>query len=213
MIALLAAGEARRYGGGKLDAPLAGRPLGRWAVEAATAIAPVVVIVPDGPLPAFLQGIEQRIAVVANPDWTRGPNTSLMHAVNYARIQGMEGLLIHLADMPLVSSATLAAVLGQGMMHGMAATRYPDGRPGVPACFMSKWFDALQDLPDGRGAKTLLRSSPGCHLMKVPAYELIDIDTPGDLGRAEGFIRHRLLTEVPSEEEGRESERLITYTR
>ena len=36
-IALLAAGGARRFGGGKLDADCAGKPLGRWALDAALA--------------------------------------------------------------------------------------------------------------------------------------------------------------------------------
>ena len=32
--AVLAAGQARRFGGGKLDAPCAGRRLGSWALRA-----------------------------------------------------------------------------------------------------------------------------------------------------------------------------------
>ena len=36
-VAVLAAGLGTRFGGGKLEAPCAGKPLGRWAVEAVEA--------------------------------------------------------------------------------------------------------------------------------------------------------------------------------
>ena len=37
-IALLAAGGATRFGGGKLDAQCAGKPLGQWALDAARTV-------------------------------------------------------------------------------------------------------------------------------------------------------------------------------
>ncbi|MGZ5792459.1 MAG: NTP transferase domain-containing protein, partial [Croceibacterium sp.] len=58
-IALLAAGGATRFGGGKLDADCVGKPLGRWALEAALAIPHdrLAVVVGD-PAPEFVSGCE-----------------------------------------------------------------------------------------------------------------------------------------------------------
>ena len=53
-IALLAAGKAERFGGGKLDADLNGKRLGQHALDAALALeqGPVLVVVGE-PVPAF----------------------------------------------------------------------------------------------------------------------------------------------------------------
>ena len=48
-VAILAAGSARRFGGGKLDADCAGQPLGAWVLAAARTLDPVAlgVVVSD----------------------------------------------------------------------------------------------------------------------------------------------------------------------
>jgi CTP:molybdopterin cytidylyltransferase MocA len=49
-------------------------------------------------------------------------------------------LLVMLADMPCVSPDLLRALLAAG---GTAASVYPDGRLGPPACFDADDFPAL----------------------------------------------------------------------
>lgn len=50
LAAVLAAGRGVRFGGGKLEAICGGKPLGRWAVEAAeTALSPGLIVTgPEG---------------------------------------------------------------------------------------------------------------------------------------------------------------------
>ena len=52
-VAVLAAGSATRFGGGKLEAICAGKPLGRWVLDAAEAagLQPGTIVAgPDGVL-------------------------------------------------------------------------------------------------------------------------------------------------------------------
>ena len=63
-IAVLAAGSARRFGGGKLDVDCASKPLGRWALDAARTVEGARIAAIVGPAaPHFLGDAEN----VRNP--------------------------------------------------------------------------------------------------------------------------------------------------
>jgi len=176
--AVLAAGSAMRFGGGKLDAPLRGRPLGRWAtdaVEAAGAVARLLVV--GLRPPAFAARLEEW-TVVGNPDAARGIGTSIAAAV--AAAAGRARLVIALADMPFVTADHLGR-LARG--EGMVFTRQADGRPGVPAAFPASVFRHLLDLPPDRGAAHLARTVPAAMIDPPNAAIRIDIDTQADMAR------------------------------
>jgi len=181
-IALLAAGGATRFGGGKLDAMLAGKPLGQWALEAALAVAPerLALVVAD-PAPAFAR--KAGCELLVNRRAADGLGTSAALAARWA--VGSDALLLMLADMPLVTAATLDKLAAAG---GPAAVSYPGGKPGAPACFPAALFPALADLAGDVGAAHVLRGLSGVTLVEVPPHELRDVDRPEDLAEAAALL-------------------------
>jgi CTP:molybdopterin cytidylyltransferase MocA len=182
-IALLAAGGATRFGGGKLDADCAGKPLGRWALESALAVAHerLTVVVGD-PVPEFSRGCE----VLFNARTAEGLGTSAALAARWAA--GSDALLILLADMPLVSTETLRKL---AEAKGPTAVIYPGNRPGAPACFPAALFPSLEALTGDHGAAQVLREMPNVTLIETPADELRDVDRPEELADAAAILRGR----------------------
>jgi CTP:molybdopterin cytidylyltransferase MocA len=182
-IALLAAGGATRFGGGKLDADCAGKPLGRWALEAALATPHerLAVIVGDT-APGFASGCE----LLVNERAGEGLGTSAALAARWAK--GSDALLMLLADMPLVSTETLQKLAEGG---GPAAVAYPGGRPGAPTCFPSALFPALEALTGDLGAAQVLRGLTDVTLIATGPNELRDVDRPEDLADVAAILRAR----------------------
>jgi len=180
-IAVLAAGKADRFGGGKLDADLAGQRLGSYAVEAAAALG-VPKIVSGLPVPQFAGdamalGLAQ---VLKNRRADEGMGTSVALAAMQASVAGAEALLLLAADMPMVTTETLRKLAEAVAPDCPAASAYPDGSAGIPACFPASWFAALARLEGDKGAGQLLREAETVRLVEVPPEELADIDTPAD---------------------------------
>jgi CTP:molybdopterin cytidylyltransferase MocA len=182
-IAILAAGGATRFGGGKLDADCAGKPLGRWAIEAAHAVPHErLAVVVSERAPAFAQGCE----LLVNQRASEGLGTSAALAATWA--EDSDALLILLADMPLVSTATLRSLAGAS---GPSAVSYPGGKPGAPACFPAALFPALEALTGDSGAAHVLRGLPYVSLVETAAEELRDVDRAEDLADVAAILRSR----------------------
>ena len=186
LIALLAAGRASRFGADKLAAACAGGPLAGHAVAAVLATGlPALCITAPGARPSWLPA---DIPAVPNPDAAEGLATSVALAAREAARRGAPSLLLHLADMPCVTPALLLAVAEAG---AMGACRYPSGRPGVPARFPADRFAELASLAGDRGAAALLQADPAVVLVDCAADDLIDVDTPEALARAEAVLNLR----------------------
>jgi len=181
---LLAAGSARRFGGGKLYATLGGRPLWEWAagrLEEA-GFASRYLIVKHGADPKLERAGWNR---VENPSAQEGIASSIRAGVRAAASHSR--VVITLADMPFVDPGHLAALAGHG---GTVFTRFPDGRPGCPAAFPADAFPDLLELRGDRGAAALCapldgttRTSPG------GAKATFDVDSDADLAQAEEILR------------------------
>src|SRR5690606_31154752 len=90
-VAVLAAGLATRFGGAKLDAPCAGKPLGRWALDAVAdaGLKPGLLVTgPDGA--SFGAGW----TMVINPQPAAGLGSSLALAASLAMASGKETMLV-----------------------------------------------------------------------------------------------------------------------
>lgn len=189
-VAVLAAGRASRFGGGKLDAPCAGRPLGRWvldAVEAAGLPPGVLIVGPDSP--AFADdAMADGWALITNPAPEEGLGGSVALAASHADCLRAEALVLLLADMPMVGADDISLFLTHQPLSQPVAARYPNGRPGVPARFPASMFTTLTSLTGDRGAAALLRDRADLHLLDIPAENLIDVDDADGLANAEGLL-------------------------
>ena len=182
-VAILAAGSARRFGGGKLDADCAGKPLGAWALEAAQALDPDALgVVVSDEAPHFVGTAE----LVRNPYAAHGLGTSASAAARWAIDREADSLLVMLADMPLVSPATLRSLVEGDLPSAVA---YPGGRPGVPACFPAAMLPRLAALGGEEGAALLLRGRSDVRLVECDPEELRDVDRPEDLAAMERALR------------------------
>ncbi|MGB7408233.1 MAG: nucleotidyltransferase family protein [Pontixanthobacter sp.] len=171
-IAVLAAGKGSRFGGGKLDAALRGKPLGRWITQSAeqAGFSRRIVIVGQS-APNFIQNLSDW-DVVENPDAEEGMGTSIAAAAKAA--QGCTRLVIALADMPRVSAGHLRNIASQS---AIVFTAYPDGHAGVPAAFPTRCLPRLAKLSGTKGAASI-GWEEGIQLFPPPDYgELDDVDT------------------------------------
>lgn len=185
LVAVLAAGAGSRFGGGKLDATLAGKHVGKWVLDAVAAagLPPGVIVVP-GHTPDFAAASDW--PTLTNVCASDGMGTSIALAASAALGQG-RSLLVLLADMPLVTSTHLAALLA----YPTAATLYPDGKVGVPALVGPDLLPHLAELEGNTGAGPLLARWGGVDRIVAPEAMLLDIDRPEDLARAEAVLTGR----------------------
>jgi CTP:molybdopterin cytidylyltransferase MocA len=188
MVAILAAGRASRFGGGKLDALCAGKPLGQWVLDAvvASGAAPGLIVVgPDAP--AFTQeAMLDGWTLATNPAPEEGLGGSVALAARHAECLGCDALLLLLADMPLVTPEVITALLAAAA--GPVAVRYPSGRPGVPARFPAAMFAELAELDGDRGAAVLLKDRADLAFVETSPDMLTDVDDPAGLIRAEALL-------------------------
>lgn len=181
---LLAGGQSRRFGGPKLTAPLAGRPLGLYAAERLRALdLPINIAVcgPDVPDYAALG-----FACVPLDPPGAPQSRSLALGLSAARAAGADAVLIALADMPLVPEAHLRALLA-GFDARSIGTRVA-GQIMPPALFGGELLDQLARLSGDQGARAILADAP---TVELAAELAIDVDTPDDLRRAGGLDRAR----------------------
>ncbi|MFC3102131.1 nucleotidyltransferase family protein [Altererythrobacter lauratis] len=190
LVAVLAAGAGTRFGaegyGAKLDARLAGKPVGQWVLDAVAAAGlPAGIIVVGQEAPAFASASGWPLLV--NSRAAEGLGTSLALAAGRALAQG-RALLVLLADMPLVEAEYIARLASA---KPGAATLYPLGKRGVPACLPLALLPQVAALTGDQGAGALLAEERGLALLEPPAAMLLDIDRPDDLPRAAATLTNR----------------------
>lgn len=189
---VLAAGSARRFGGGKLTAAFSGGVLLDGALAAAFA-APVrsVVVVTGAQAPAveaaaraFAQRIGQaaRLRIVHAPDHEEGMAASLRAGIASLPLDA-DGAFVFLGDMPRIPPAVLAPLarlIAEG--HAAAAPAF-QGQRGHPAVFARALFPDLVALTGDEGARAVLQRV-GPALVEAPDDGvLFDVDEAGDLER------------------------------
>ena len=186
---ILAGGAGRRFGGGKLLAPLAGEPVIRRTVEAvaATGFAELIVATgaDDAGIRAALDGVACRI--VHAPDWSEGMAATLRTGVA-ALAPDAAGVCVFLGDMPLVPVHLSAALTEAATAAGYAARPRVEGKPGHPVALTHAAFANLMTLEGDQGAAMLFKTrrlGEVAYLDTAETGALTDIDSPAELAAAE----------------------------
>ena len=188
---VLAAGRASRFGAGPFDskvlAMLDGRPLIAHvlATVADSNVARCVVVTGHaGDVVAkAVDGFD--VTRVHNADYASGLAHSLRAGIA-ALPSTATGAIILLADMPLVASATLDALITAFRLAPPgteAIVPVHDGAPGNPILLGRALFGAVAGLHGDEGARRLL-AAPARRIVRCPVADAgitADVDTPAGL--------------------------------
>ena len=195
IIALLAAGESRRFGDAKLaqrldgakfrsyrEPTLIGEVYARLSVVAQQVGARLIVVV-GGHLEKVASCLPANAELIINPDWQQGISSSIGAAAKFAQTQQASSLMIALGDQ---LALTVDDYLNLYLAKKQSDTRvcaYYGHSLAVPAIFHQDDFDALLTLKGDRGAKPLLkqRYQEGKLIAAFIPRGEIDIDTPEEL--------------------------------
>ncbi len=173
---VLAAGGGTRFEGPthKLLAPLRGRPVVCWAIDAALAAGFDEVYVTHGAVD-LTSVVPEGVTLLEVADWADGQARSLARAVEAAAADGHAALVVGLGDQPLVGPAAWRTV-GAGRGGIVTATFDGDRRP--PVKLDAEVWPLLDGVGD-EGARGLMRSRPDL-VREVPC-----IGNPSDIDRLE----------------------------
>lgn len=126
---------------------------------------------------------------VINPGWEEGMGSGLAHVAETLLEDNPDtrGVLITLADQPLVTTALLEKVLEAGSTgeQEMAACLYGD-RAGVPAFIGAPFVKQLLTLKGDQGCRILFKQYPEALNLVDAGSTLADIDTPEDYRKLYG---------------------------
>jgi len=202
---VLAAGEGRRFGGAKLLAPLAGRPLLQHVLDIAAAahLQPVIVVVGhDSPLLDAL--IEWRSELrITNPDPGLGLSSSLR--LGMAALFGAQptptAVLVFLGDQPRLEPAQVARIVSapRDPRRPVVVPRYADGQPGNPVRIEPEGWSLVDEVEGDRGLAQLFERRPELIRFVDVAGDNPDVDTPADLAavsRGAGPVRSDRMAAV-----------------
>lgn len=190
----LAAGASRRMGPvNKLLAEFDGVPMVLRVVEAALSSRAATVIVVTGHDKDAVEQVLQRpgVQVAYNPDFSSGLSSSLRRGVA-ALPNGIDGVLVCLADMPRVTSKQLDRIIAAFDRAKGRAICVPtfQGKRGNPVLWAKRFFPAMQEVKGDVGARLLIREHAG-QVYEVEMGSdsvLTDVDSPeqlADLAAAE----------------------------
>ena len=191
---VLAGGRSQRMGQDKAALPLGGRTLLQRAVDAASEVATMVVIVgaPDRPLPEV--ACARPLRVVADAVEGEGPLAGIVAGLGAtdAPVAVIVG-----CDQPFVRPALLRLLARRAQEH-IAVVPVMEGKP-QPLCSAVR-LDALARLravfEGGGRAAMALTELPGALLLPPEQWEAADpdgrsfigVNTPDELARAEAHI-------------------------
>ncbi|MFT3853213.1 MAG: nucleotidyltransferase family protein [Ilumatobacteraceae bacterium] len=189
--ALLAAGGGTRFRDAasnrphKLLAVLDDRPVWRHSLGNLldAGFEHVVVVTGRAPIDDDVAAIgAPAITVAHNAGWATGQASSLQLAVDAARVNGSEAVVVGLADQPFVTADAWRAVADAPPTCSLVVATY-DGQWGPnPVRIAAEHWSALPTSGD-EGARTLLRTSRERVCTVACVGSPADIDTPEDLAR------------------------------
>ena len=182
---LMAAGNSRRMGGpNKLWMPFRGQPLIARAIAAvinANFCARIMVTGRDH-LKVAKFGADAGFQMTHNPNHQQGFGTSLGAGFSaLLEAQNIDGALVMLADMPLITSDHLNALI-----QAFAAAKTPTiirasnaGVAGNPVIIPQALFQDMAQLDGEQSGQTILKASGiPTHFVDIGPAAHADIDTP-----------------------------------
>ncbi len=180
---VLAAGRSARMGAiNKLLIGIGGKPMVRRVAETvlAAGVRPVIVVTGHeaDKVEAALEGLP--VTQADNPDYAQGLSSSLKRGLAALPAE-VDGVLVCLGDMPLISAADIGRIVaafnpGEGREIVVPTS---GGKRGNPVLWSRRFFPEMRNLAGDTGAKHLIGIYPAA-VAEVETGDavLTDIDTP-----------------------------------
>ena len=184
---VLAAGRSQRMGAAnKLLLPLAELTILQTVIASVlpAKFAQVVVVLgfDAANIRSHLQ--QDRLSLIVNKDYQSGMSSSLRCGLD-ALDDYIDGAMIVLADMPLITTAQLDQLISACLVSQAQdiVVPYNNGRRGNPVVWQSVYFSEMKQQQGDQGARAMLQKYPQ-HIVPIEIDSqaiFIDIDTPEDL--------------------------------
>jgi len=185
---LLAAGESRRMGYPKPLLRVGDETFISRSAHSILAVVPRLIVVLGAHAERIRPAIPPypRIVTVENPHFEAGQLSSLK--IGLRALGGdCDGVLVHLADHPLVKPSTFESVVAEfARARGAIVIARCAGKRGHPVIFGKSVFRELLDAPENEGARAVVIRDPARVLyvdVDDPGVSL-DLDTPADVEKA-----------------------------
>jgi molybdenum cofactor cytidylyltransferase len=192
-IAVLAAGRSTRTGDfNKLLATFRGVPLVRYSVETALKVSRGQTFVIVGHMAAEISQVLSGLPahIVFNHDYKDGLASSIKCAMKATPVPCL-GIMIHLADMPLIDEWHIQRLLTafEESGHTSIVRATANGEPGNPVILPRSLFDGIAKLEGDIGARHLISSS-NLPIVDVEIGDAarIDVDTVSSLLAVGGSV-------------------------
>lgn len=178
-IALLAAGEASRFGSPKQLARYQGQTLIERSIVLLEAMSCEFLVITGAHhlvIHEHLSVISKDLQVIFNQDWRQGMSSSVKTAVSHCP-ENCKGIMFVTVDQIRLTQADIQSLIERWQQEPsrIVCAEYA-GHQGVPAIFPRQYFSRLLDLHDDKGARNLIKSSSNVSSILLPNAEL-DIDT------------------------------------
>lgn len=182
---ILAAGGGTRFHAGdvngplhKLLAPLQGRAVVRWVIDAVVEAGFQRIYLVTGAVD-LAAVVPPQVTVVPCADWAEGQSRTLQAGIAQARADGLRAVVVGLGDQPMVPAAAWRSVASAA---GEIAIADFDGDLRPPVKLERGVWDLLPTEGD-EGARSLIRTRPDL-VSRIPCRgNPTDIDTAEDLAR------------------------------
>ena len=121
--------------------------------------------------------------IVYNSDWNSGMSSSIYKGIS-SLPENVDGNMIVLGDMPMISTDTLQLLIDQFIKQKGRLIIYPiyEGRQANPVIFPKKYFSEILSLTGDRGCKKILKQYAE-NVIGIPIQSqevVLDCDTKDD---------------------------------
>ena len=127
------------------------------------------------------------INIINNIDWKAGLSSSISKAVSHYSVESkIDALIVILADQPFITDDYLNRMLSNFTpnQNQIKATRYEDGKLGIPVLFDKFYFDELLCLNGDIGANHILQNNKNYVDVLEVSFSNVDIDSKEDYLKA-----------------------------
>ncbi len=125
--------------------------------------------------------VKQPVTPIINEKWENGLGSSIACGIDciLQKAQTIDGILICLADQPLLTSGYYQKLLQVFITKKapIVATKYPN-KSGVPAVFSTKIAQELIHLNEDHGARHIMSKYKDSMIVLDAREQIMDIDTP-----------------------------------